>query len=414
MSIFRALEKQLDQAHDFIKNHKHLKKVYRAHEANDTFVRTPKKITKSRVHVRDGVDTKRVMVTVIIALLPCLLWAMYNAGYQKLTSLAAPNDFVGNIIGIDPGFATNMLHGAWAVLPMVAVTYFVGLNIEMLFASIRDEEVNEGFLVSGMLIPLSLPPDMPLWMIAVGTAFGVIVGKEMFGGTGMNFLNPALTARAFLFFSYPGAISGDAVWRAVDATKDSLINGYTGATPLLAASSVPRGGDVVAALDKLDFTFANMFFGLIPGSVGEVSTFTCILGAVILLVTGVGSWRVMLSVLLGGSFMGLVFNMFGSETSLAIFNMPFYYHIVMGGFAFGLVFMATDPVSASSTNTGKWIYGAMIGILAVLIRVINPAYPEGMMLAILFMNVFAPLIDNLVVEKNIKRRVKRWELANVG
>lgn len=381
-----------------------LKALHRAIEANDTFVRTPKKVTETRVHVRDGLDTKRLMSTVIVALIPCLLFAIYNAGYQKLNGITETGGFT--LGSIEPNTINYMIHGAYHILPMVAITYFIGLHIEMIFACVRDHEVNEGFLVSGMLIPLTMPPDAPLWMIAVSTAFGVIVGKEVFGGTGMNFLNPALTARAFMFFSYPTAISGDQVWKAVDVAKDKVVDGYSAATPLLEATSV-RGEDIVGHLNSKGFSFSDMFLGLIPGSAGETSTAIILLGAFILIITGVGSLRIMLSTVVGALVMGWIFNIFAGPESLGIMHIPAYYHIVMGGFAFGTVFMATDPVSAAATPTGRIWYGFFIGVLAVLIRVVNPAYPEGMMLAILFMNMFAPFFDHYVIKGNIKRRLAR-------
>lgn len=384
-----------------------LKALHRAIEANDTFVRTPKTVTNSRVHVRDGLDTKRLMSTVIVALIPCLLFAIYNAGYQKLNGITETGGFT--LGSIEPNTLNYLIHGAYHILPMVAITYFVGLHIEMIFACVRDHEVNEGFLVSGMLIPLTMPPDAPLWMIAVSTAFGVIIGKEVFGGTGMNFLNPALTARAFMFFSYPTAISGDQVWKAVDVAKDKVVDGYSAATALLEATSAPRevGPEIVAYLEGKGFSFLDLFLGLIPGSAGETSTLIILIGAAILLITGVGSMRIMLSTVIGALVMGWIFNMFASPDSLAIFHLPAYYHLVMGSFAFGTVFMATDPVSAAATPTGRIWYGFFIGVLAVLIRAVNPAYPEGMMLAILFMNMFAPFFDHYVIKGNIKRRLAR-------
>ena len=406
MSFFKDLfEKPLDKVEEDSKKEGFLKAIWRITEGHLVLIRTPKVITKGSVHVRDGVDLKRVMVTVIFALIPCLLWAMYNMGFQKLSSIRGTNDFI--LTGLDPTIFNSLVHGAFHYIPLLAVTYGVGLTIEFTFCAIRDHEVNEGFLVSGFLIPLIIPPDMPLWMVGVATAFGVIFGKEVFGGTGMNFLNPALTARAFLFFSYPTAISGDQVWRAVDKTTDLLVDGYSGATPLGVVAVAERGKDAVQVLADAGFTFSNMFWGLIPGSNGETSVFMCLLGAALLLVTKVGSWKIMAATVVGGSFVGLVLQGFAGETAPAFFNLPFYYHLVMGGFAFGTVFMATDPVSAAATDMGKYIYGFLIGAITVVIRVINPAYPEGMMLAILFMNMFAPLIDHYVVEANIKRRLAR-------
>jgi len=371
--------------------------LHRAIEAFDTFARTPASVTTTRVHIRDSLDSKRLMSTVIVALIPCLLFGIWNVGMQRLQSIA----------GAEPSFWQALWLGALVVIPQLVVSYVVGLTIEFVFATVRNHEVNEGFLVTGMLIPLTMPPGIPLWMIGVGTAFGVIFGKEIFGGTGYNFLNPALTARAFIFFSYPTKISGDQVWRAVDIHKDHLIDGYSGATPLSIAATAPRGSSVVELLNQAGFTLKSMFLGTMPGSIGETSVVAILIGAAILLITGVGSWKVMLGTLVGGSVTAIFFNLMASDTSLAFFHLPWYYHLVMGGFAFGTVFMTTDPVSAAATSTGKYVYGFLIGMLALVIRVLNPAYPEGMMLAILFMNVFAPFIDWLVVRANIRRRLAR-------
>jgi Na+-transporting NADH:ubiquinone oxidoreductase subunit B len=331
------------------------------------------------VHVHDVIDLKRTMATVVFALIPALLFGMYNIGYQHFLS-------VGTLV--EQSFFDLFIYGLIEVLPIVVVSYVTGLAIEFLFAQIRGHEINEGFLVSGMLIPLIMPVGVPLWMVALATAFSVIIGKEVFGGTGMNIFNPALLARAFLFFAYPSHMSGDQVWIAEKA------DAFSGATPLaLGALGEPQTHSVM-----------EMFIGLIPGSVGETSVAAILIGAIILLVTGIGSWRIMLSALVGGVIMGLLLNTFAVNPFMEI---PFWQHLLMGGFAFGIVFMATDPVSGSQTTRGKWIYGFLIGFLAILIRVVNPAYPEGVMLAILFMNVFAPLIDYYVVQANIKRRMKR-------
>ncbi len=406
MSFFRSLfEKPLDNLEEESKKDGFLKAVWRITEGHLVLIRTPKAVTKGSVHVRDGADLKRVMTTVIFALIPCLLWAMYNLGYQKLTSIAGTNNFV--LTGLDPTVLNSLVHGAWHYIPVLAVTYGVGLAIEFTFCAIRDHEVNEGFLVSGFLIPMIMPPGIPLWMVALATAFGVIIGKEVFGGTGMNFLNPALTARAFIFFSYPTAISGDQVWRAVDKTNDLMVDGYSGATPLGIVAVAEQGKDAVQVLTEAGYTFGNMFFGLIPGSNAEVSALMCLVGAALLLFTKVGSWRIMLACVAGATFVGLIFNGLAGEGAPSFFNLPFYYHYVMGGFAFGVVFMATDPVSAAATNTGKYIYGFLVGAITVIIRVVNPAYPEGMRLAILFMNMFAPVLDHYVLEANVKRRLAR-------
>lgn len=351
-------------------------------DAFETFLFVPPHTTHVGSHIRDSIDMKRTMSVVVLALIPSLLFGIWNVGHQHFLSHA-----------IDADFWAKVVYGAWKVLPIVVVSYVVGLGIEFAFAQYRHHEVNEGFLVTGILIPLVLPPDIPLWMVAVATAFAVIIGKEVFGGTGMNILNPALTARAFLFFAYPAFMSGDKVWIAEKADT------YSGATPL-AEAALGTGEGIV----KFSHSLTDMFYGTIPGSIGETSALAILIGAIILLVTGVGSWRIMLSTLLGTAFMGLLCNLLAVNSYMEV---PFYYHFVMGGFAFGLVFMATDPVTAAQTDVGKYWYGFFIGVLVVLIRVFNPAYPEGVMLAILLMNVFAPLIDHYVVAGNIKRRLKR-------
>lgn len=317
---------------------------------------------------------------VVIALVPALLFGIWNVGYQHNLSIGEHADLI-----------TNFIYGAWLVVPIIVVSYVVGLGTEFIFAQLRGHEVNEGFLVSGMLIPLIVPVTTPLWMVAVATIFAVIIGKEVFGGTGMNMMNPALLARAFLFFAYPSYMSGDKVWIADKA------DAYSGATPL---------GQLMTATDKVHLpSVSDAFFGFIPGSVGETSTLAILIGAAFLLYVGIASWRVMFTVFLGGFLMGTVFNLVGANAYMS--EVPAYYHLILGGFAFGAVFMATDPVTAAQTNRGKYIYGFLIGLMAVLIRVVNPAYPEGMMLAILLLNVFAPLIDHYVVQSNIKRRLKR-------
>jgi len=347
--------------------------------------------TKSGAHIRDYYDIKRLMISVIFAGLPAFFFGIYNTGYQYFVSQ-----------GINAGFIDIMIEGAWLVIPILVVAYGVGGFWEVIFAMIRKHEVNEGLLVTGFLIPLIVPPTIPLWQVAVATSFGVIVGKEVFGGTGMNVFNPALVARAFLFFAYPAAISGDSVWVA---TGSKVVDTFSGATPL-AVASLKNTTPVVEALADRGYGFTDMFIGLIPGSIGETSTLLILLGAMFLIVNGVASWRIIVSVFTGGIVMALVLNAFAPtpESKLAL---PPHYHLVMGGFAFGAVFMATDPVSSSATMAGQYVYGFMIGLLAVLVRVLNPAYPEGMMLAILFMNAFAPLIDNIVVWNNIRRRKQR-------
>jgi Na+-transporting NADH:ubiquinone oxidoreductase subunit B len=360
-------------------------------DAFETFLFVPNKTTKAGSHIRDHMDMKRTMSMVVMALVPTLIFGMWNVGYQHHLS----HD-------IDATLWENFLFGIIKVIPILAVSYIVGLGIEFAFAQIRGHEVNEGFLVTGFLIPLVLPPDTPLWMVALATAFAVIIGKEVFGGTGMNILNPALTARAFLFFAYPQDLSGDKVWIAEKA------DAYSGATPL--------GQLLINEPAEALPSAANMFWGIIPGSIGETSTFLILIGAAILIITGVGSWRIILSVFAGGFGLATLFWALGpviapENNYMAI---PPYYHLIMGGFAFGAVYMATDPVTASQTNRGKWIYGILIGVMAVLIRVLNPAFPEGMMLAILLLNVFAPLIDHYVVEANIKKRKKRFEKAQLA
>ncbi len=376
-------------------------KFYYIYEAHDTLLFAPKDTTKAKgVQIRDAIDMKRLMMTVIISLIPCLLFAIYNTGYQHFIAIGQPDAGVMDIVWI----------GLLKVIPIVVVSYASGLTVEFIFATIRKHEVNEGFLVSGMLIPLVMPPDIPLWQVALGTIFAVIIAKEAFGGTGMNILNVALTARAFLYFAYPGQISGD-VWTYIGSGNEAVA-GFTGATPLsIGAEAVTTGENVVASLNTYGqgwadglFSFSNLFWGFYPGSIGATSVLMCLIGAVILFVTGVGSWKIVVSVFAGAYGMGLLFNAIGAN---AFMDLPAHYHLVMGGLAFGAVYMATDPVSAAQTETGKWIYGILIGVLTVLIRVLNPAYPEGIMLAILFMNVFAPLIDYYVVNANKKRRLQR-------
>ena len=358
------------------------------YEAFHSFAFTPNRVTTKGSHVRDAVDLKRSMIIVVMALVPAMLFGMWNIGYQSTHG----------------EFWYCLLFGLIRILPMLAVSYIVGLTIEFAFAQIRHHQVNEGFLVTGFLIPMIVPVTTPLWQLAIATAFAVIIGKEVFGGTGMNFLNPALVARAFLFFSYPTRMSGDNVWIANDLWGTDAI---AGATPLAELASGMRPS--TSALD--------MLIGTIPGSTCETSVIAIALGAAILLFTGIASWRIMLSVVIGGGLMGLLFNLLSTLNSPLLstlnpqlstyFQLPFYYHYLMGGFAFGAVFMATDPVTAAQTNVGKWIYGFLIGAFAVMLRVVNPAYPEGMMLSILLMNCFAPLIDHCVVARNIKKRQKR-------
>lgn len=357
-------------------------------EGFETFMFVPNTTSKSGVHIHDSIDSKRTMTVVIIALLPALLFGMYNVGYQH--NLA---------VGSDPGFWMTFIFGFLAVLPKIIVSYVVGLGIEFAVAQVKKEEIQEGFLVSGILIPMIVPVDTPLWMIAVATAFAVIFAKEVFGGTGYNVFNVALVTRAFLFFAYPAAMSGDQVFvRTADTFglgAGEVVDGFSGATPL---------GIAKTATEAPAFSW-DMVTGFIPGSIGETSVIAILIGAVILLYTQIASWKTMLSVFVGGAFMALVFNLAGPDTASA--HMPWYEHLALGGFAFGAVFMATDPVTSARTETGKYIYGFLVGVMAIVIRVLNPGYPEGMMLAILLMNVFAPLIDYYVVEANINRRLKR-------
>lgn len=360
-------------------------------EAIESLFFVPNTTTKKGAHIRDAIDMKRTMIMVIFALVPALLFGMFNIGYQNALSLGETRTIMG-----------NFWFGFIEMLPMIIVSYVVGLAIEIFFAQKRRHEVNEGFFVSGMLIPMVMPVDVPLWMVAVATAFAVIIGKEVFGGTGMNIFNPALLARAFVFFSYPTSISGNTIWVSGLTEGAGVVDGFSGATPLsCAAEAVNTGADVInyGATSAWDW-----FVGLIPGSIGETSTIAILIGAAILLFTKVASFRVMVGVFAGGYLTGLLFNLVGAN---AYMDMPAYYHLIIGGFAFGAVFMATDPVTGAQTNCGKWIYGLLVGALAVAIRVLNPGYPEGMMLAILFMNAMVPLIDHYVVAGNVKARKKR-------
>jgi len=381
---------------------------YPLYESADTLFFTPGKVNRGTLHVRDGLDLKRMMIWVVIALLPIVCMAMYNTGLQAARVIAAGATPLDNwqtalfeAMGFE--FSTDLVacfvYGSLYFIPVFVVGFAVGIGIEVLFCMIRGHEVNEGFFVTGFLLPLTLPPTIPLWQVATGVAFGVIIGKEVFGGTGMNFLNPALTARAFLFFAYPAQISGDAPWIAADFIG---VDGVSGATWL--ATAVSEGPKALGAVGSEAWWQA--FIGLIPGSMGETSALLCLLGAFILIVTGMGSWRTMAGVTLGTAGMVLLLNAVDSSTNPA-FGVPFGWHVVLGGWAFGTVFMATDPVSSAFTDAGRWIYGIGIGVMVVLVRVVNPAYPEGMMLAILFMNMFAPFIDHFFVQANIKRRLAR-------
>ena len=379
------IRKNLDKIKKPFEKGGKLEKFYPAFDAFETFLFVPNHTTKSGAHIRDAVDLKRTMVTVIIALIPALIYGIYNTGYQY---------FIQS--GLDFTFLDAFLHGSYKILPMIAVSYAVGLAIEFGFAVYRGHQVNEGYLVTGLLIPMIMPIDMPLWMLAISVIFAVLIGKEAFGGTGMNILNPALTARAFAFFAYPTYMSGDKVW----VSEASNIDGISGETILGALA----GGQ------NIDYSSVQMFWGSIPGSIAETSTLFVLIGAVMLLYTGVASWRIMLGSIIGASLVGFLFNLWGANE---LMSFEWYNHLIVGGFAFGIVFMATDPVSAAQTQRGKWIYGLLIGVLCILIRVFNPAYPEGVMLAILLMNVFAPTIDHYVIQSNINKRRKRWEKIKI-
>jgi len=396
----KFIRNQLDKVkHSFEKGGK-LEKYFYAYEAIDTFLFAPNTTNDVKgSQIRDAIDLKRLMITVVVAMLPCLLFGIWNVGHQHFLAIGQPDAALGDKIWI----------GVVQVVPIIIVSYGVGLGIEFVFATLRRHAVNEGFLVTGMLIPLVMPPDVPLWQVAIATAFAVIIGKEAFGGTGMNVVNVALTARAFLYFAYPTDMSGS-VWTYLGDGK--TIAGYSGATPLsIAGDAATTGAKVVESFNSFGaswnegvYTFSNLFMGLRPGSIGETSTLMCLIGAAILIATGAGSWKIIVSVFGGAYFMGLFLNLVGGNAYL---EMPAQYHLVIGGLAFGAVFMATDPVTAAQTESGKWVYGLLIGMFTVLIRVFNPAYPEGIMLAILLMNVFAPLIDYFVVSANKKRRLQR-------
>jgi Na+-transporting NADH:ubiquinone oxidoreductase subunit B len=376
-------------------------KYFGLYEMVDTFMYTPADVTRGKTHVRDGNDLKRTMTFVVIATFFCVLMAMYNTGYQAnhamevmgVKEITNWRGMLMSVLGYNPmNPLSNMVHGALYFFPIYIVTLAVGGIWEVMFATVRGHEVNEGFLVSSMLYTLIMPPDMPLWQVALGISFGIVIGKEVFGGTGKNFLNPALTGRAFLYFAYPASITGDSVWVAVD--------GYTAATPLALAAS---GG--LEAISAANYTWMQSFLGFEPGCLGETSTLGILIGGAFLLYTRIGSYRIMAGVFLGMVATSLLFNVIGSDNPM--FAIPWYWHLTMGGFAFGMVYMATDPVSAAMTNTGRWIYGVLVGVMTVLIRVVNPAFPEGIMLAILFSNMFAPTIDYFVMQANIRRRMKR-------
>jgi Na+-transporting NADH:ubiquinone oxidoreductase subunit B len=401
----KPLRSFFDRLHPLFDKGGKFEKLYPLYEAVDTFLYTPGDVTRQSSHIRDALDLKRTMITVVVALIPCILMAMWNTGYQanlamqQLDVAAAPG-WRGAIIeaigvGYSPGnLIANFVHGALYFIPVFLVCNAVGGLWELLFAVTRKHDINEGFLVTGMLFPLTLPPTIPLWQVALGITFGVVIGKEIFGGTGKNFLNPALTARVFLYFAYPADITGDEIWTAVD--------GFSGATPLGALAVAP----IAEGMQSIDVTWMQAFLGTMQGSMGETSVLACLFGAVVLVGTGIGSWRIMLSMLIGAMGFSALLYFVASPTN-PMFQMAPHWHLVTGGFAFATVFMATDPVSATMTETGKWFYGGLIGVMTILIRVINPAFPEGVMLAILFGNVFAPVIDYFVVQANIKRRLAR-------
>lgn len=396
-----GLRKLLDSIEPHFHKGGRYEKWYALYEAVDTIFYSPASVTKTTAHVRDGIDLKRIMITVWFCTFPAIFFGMWNIGFQANTAMLETGALMGDgwriglitaLAGNDPSSLwDNFWYGLWYFAPIYFVTFVVGGFWEVLFAMKRGHEVNEGFFVTSILFTLTCPPSIPLWMVAMGISFGVVIGKEVFGGTGKNFLNPALTGRAFLFFAYPASMSGDAVWTALD--------GFTGATALSVAAS--EGFAVL----KESMTWWDAFVGVIPGSVGETSTLAILLGGAALLWTRIASWRIVAGVMIGMIALSTLFNSVDSTNQM--FNLPWHWHFVLGGFAFGMIFMATDPVSASMTNTGKWIYGGLVGVMAVLIRVVNPAFPEGIMLAILFANLFAPLIDHFVVEANIKRRLAR-------
>ena len=411
----KFLRKIFDDAHHKLNSNEKTKKFFPLIDAFDTLMFTPNSVTKKGAHIRDAIDLKRTMMLVIIALVPCLLFGIYNTGYQHFRVL--------NQLG-DVTFWEIILKGALVVLPLVVVSYGAGLLVEFIFAIRNGHTVHEGFLVSGMLIPLCMPADVPLWMVAVATIFAVVIGKEVFGGTGMNILNVALTARAFLFFAHPTKMSGNEVWvtgfsdlkgekyasLVSSSNSDGVVDGSSGATALGDLASFMQETPVLDNVQAFQakYSFMDAFIGFIPGSVGETSALMCLIGAGILLWTGIASWRVISSFFIGGFVMATILNLIGGN---GYFELPAIHQLMLGGFMFGMVFMATDPVTAAHTNAGKFIYGFLGGFLGILIRMVNPAYPEGIMLAILIANVFAPLIDHMVIQSNINRRLKRLKTA---
>jgi Na+-transporting NADH:ubiquinone oxidoreductase subunit B len=397
----KPIRKFLDKIRPAFEEGGKLERLYPLFEATDTFLYTTDRVTTVEPHVRDSMDLKRIMMIVVYALIPCIFMAMWNTGNQANTAMQAMNiaaapgwrgAVLTALVGYDPNsFLANIIHGALYFIPIYVISVAAGGAWEVLFGIVRKEDVNEGLLVTSLIFPLTLPPTIPLWQAALGISFGVVVAKELFGGTGRNFINPALAGRAFLYFAYPAQNSGNAVWVAVD--------GVSGATPLAALATT----DVSSGMEAVNVSWSQAFLGTMPGSLGETSALACLIGAIIIVFSGVGSWRVMVSMLISGMGFSAFLWIIGSNTN-SMFLMPPWWHLVVGGFAFGLVFCITDPVSASLTETGKWVYGALAGVLTILIRVINPAYPEGVMLAILLANVFAPLIDYFVLQANIKRR----------
>jgi Na+-transporting NADH:ubiquinone oxidoreductase subunit B len=399
----KALRNYLDKVKPNFEEGGKLSMFRSVFEGMETFLFVPNTTSKTGVHIHDSIDAKRTMTIVIIALIPALLFGMYNAGYQHYLS-----------IGTAPGFLSTFIYGFLAVMPIVIVSYVVGLGIEFIAAQIKKEEIQEGFLVSGILIPLIVPVDTPLWMIAMATAFAVIFAKEVFGGTGYNIFNVALVTRAFLFFAYPASMSGDQVFVRTVTTfglgNGTVVDAFSGATPLGQIATASK--EAIGTFQSVDvlghpLSYVDLFVGLIPGSIGETSKLAILIGAVILLFTRVASWKTMFSVFVGGGVMAAVFNLIGTTVAMSVTPVA---QLLMGGFAFGAVFMATDPVTSARTETGKYLYGFLVGAMAIIIRVLNPGYPEGMMLAILLMNIFAPLIDFYVVESNISRRKKRVKL----
>ena len=380
-----------------------LEKIYPVYDGLATMLFVPGHVTHSGTHIKDGIDLKRTMVTVILALKVCILFGMWNIGHQHFLHFGSDTAV---------GILDEVLYGLGIMLPLIIVSYGVGLGIEFLFCIAKGHSIQEGFLVSGLLIPLVMPAGVPLWMVAVATAFAVLIGKEVFGGTGMNILNPALTARAFLFFAYPTKMSGDKVW--VLGEGKTAVDGFSGATAMgdLATTVGKPIGTSPEVMSKFAdggmYDMFNSFIGTIPGSLGETSALACLIGAAILLISGIGSWRIMVSMAIGGLVMGYLFNAFAVNDFMALNPI---HQLILGGFMFGMVFMATDPVSAAQTNKGKWIYGFLCGFLGIMIRVFNPAYPEGIMMAILFMNVMAPLVDHYVLQGNINKRLKKLKTA---